>query len=387
MGKAPEPFYDPLEFAVQEAHKRGLELHAWFNPYRARHAAARSPVAPGHISRTKPHLVRQYGSSLWLDPGEKEVQQYSLAVILDVVKRYDVDGIHIDDYFYPYKEKDGAGRELEFPDEASWRQFGAGGPLGRDDWRRENVNTFVHRLYDSVQKVKPWVKVGVSPFGIWRPGYPAQIQGLDAYDKLFADSRKWLVNGWVDYLAPQLYWAIEPPAQSFPVLLHWWAAQNEKNRVIAPGIDSTKVGRRWPAEEIVKQIELARKEPGAGGHIHWNVRALLRNPALAGTLQRSVYSEPALSPALGRVQNIPSSKPRLRVRGSGSSAEVSWSAPAGQQKPRLWVVQTKKGGDWDMRILSGSRSSCRVGSPDIIAVTPVTRAGHLGDAAVLQRSP
>src|ERR1022692_3942920 len=151
MGKAPEPFYDPLTFAVEEAHKRGLELHAWFNPYRARLRAANSPVAANHISRTRPQLVREYGEFLWLDPGEREVQDYSLSVVMDVVKRYDVDGVHFDDYFYPYKANDRAGKELDFPDGSSWQRFGARGKLNRDDWRRENVNMFIQRVYKSIK--------------------------------------------------------------------------------------------------------------------------------------------------------------------------------------------------------------------------------------------
>src|SRR5436309_8529319 len=136
MGNAPEPFYDPLSFAVEEAHKRALELHAWFNPYRAHHNAAKSLISANHISKTRPQLVRQYGKFLWLDPGEKEVQDYSLSVMQDVVKRYDIDGVHIDDYFYPYKEPDAAGQDLDFPDDASWKRAGRGVPhssISRDD--------------------------------------------------------------------------------------------------------------------------------------------------------------------------------------------------------------------------------------------------------------
>jgi uncharacterized lipoprotein YddW (UPF0748 family) len=228
MGKAPEPYYDPLAYVIDEAHKRGIELHAWFNPYRAGHPSAKSPVSARHVTRTHPELVRHYGKQLWLDPGEKEVQEYSLSVVMDVVRRYDVDGVHFDDYFYPYKEIDRSGNEMEFPDEASWKRFGAGGKLERDDWRRENVNAFVEKVYASIKATKPWVKFGISPFGIWKPENPPQIKGFDAYSKLYADSRKWLMKGWVDYFAPQLYWSIASEEQSFPVLLKWWSQQNSK---------------------------------------------------------------------------------------------------------------------------------------------------------------
>ncbi|MCX6922089.1 MAG: family 10 glycosylhydrolase, partial [Verrucomicrobia bacterium] len=272
MGKPPEPFYDPLAFAVEEAHKRGLELHAWFNPYRARLLGTKSPAAPNHISRARPQLVRQYGEFLWLDPGEKEVQDYSLNVVMDVLRRYDVDGIHFDDYFYPYKAHDSSGRDLDFPDDLSWRRFGAGGKLSREDWRRENVNQFIQRVYKSIKAVKPWVKFGVSPFGIWRPTYPPPIRGLDAYAMLYADSRKWLVNGWVDYFAPQLYWEIDAPDRSFRALLRWWAEQNPKGRTLVPGMDSTRIGGKsnfqapWQPREIVNQIRLTRTQRGVSGH-------------------------------------------------------------------------------------------------------------------------
>ena len=170
MGESPKPAYDPLALIVKEAHQRGLELHAWFNPFRARHHSALSPISSQHISKSHPQWVRTYGRYLWLDPSEPGVQDYSLKVILDVVKRYDVDGIHLDDYFYPYKEKDSKGRVIDFPDTTNWRRYEArGGKLTRDDWRREQVNQFVQRLYRSVKAEKPYVKVGISPFGIWRP--------------------------------------------------------------------------------------------------------------------------------------------------------------------------------------------------------------------------
>src|SRR5262249_24528326 len=154
MGRAPEPFYDPLAFGIQEAHRRGQELHAWFNPYRARHPSALSPPSKDHVSQTRPHLIRSYGKSLWLDPGEREVQEYSLGVVLDVVRRYDIDGVHFDDYFYPYPEKDPQGRALPFPDGATWKRYKeSGGKLGREDWRRENVNLFVLRVSQSIKAI------------------------------------------------------------------------------------------------------------------------------------------------------------------------------------------------------------------------------------------
>jgi len=400
MGRAPQPFYDPLAFAIAEAHQRGLELHAWFNPYRARVLGAGSPTAPGHVSKTRPQLVRQYGKFLWLDPGEKQVQDYSLSVIMDVVKRYDVDGVHFDDYFYPYREKDDAGKEMDFPDDASWRRFGAGGKLNRNDWRRENVDRLIQRVYKSIKSAKPWVKFGVSPFGIWRPGNPPSIKGLDAYAELYADSRQWLANGWVDYLAPQLYWAIDPPDQSFPVLLKWWAAQNPKGRLLAPGLNTTKTGRgssgdsayparrsrEWKPDEILNQIRLARAQPGVSGHLHWNMRALMRNNALDEALQREVYQQPALMPAspwLGRSQP---GKPKLTVLQSaaGPQRQISWG-PTGWGKAWLWLLQTRAGGKWTTQILPANKTSqvWDHAVADVVAVSAVDRTGNISSPAAL----
>jgi uncharacterized lipoprotein YddW (UPF0748 family) len=384
MGKAPEPFYDPLAFAVTEAHKRGLELHAWFNPYRARLLGTRSPVAPNHVSKTHPEIVRHYGKYLWLDPGEKETQDYSLSVIMDVVRRYDVDGIHFDDYFYPYKERDASDKEMDFPDDASWKRYGAASKLSRDDWRRENVNTFIARVYKSIKAAKPWVKFGISPFGIWRPGTPAQIKGFDAYSSLYADSRKWLANGWVDYFAPQLYWAIKPPQQSYPVLLEWWAEQNDKGRHLVPGMDTTKTRRAWKPEEIINQIKLTRRQPGASGHIHWDMRSLMRNSTLDQALEREVYSEPALVPASPWLGSARLHKPHL-VANHGGPLTFTW-AGHGSEQPWLWLVQTRRGGDWTTQVVPGPDTSwtCKGTAPEVVAVTGVDRNGNSSPPAAIQ---
>jgi uncharacterized lipoprotein YddW (UPF0748 family) len=387
MGKPPEPFYDPLAFAVEEAHKRGLELHAWLNPYRARLRSATSPVATTHISKLRPQLVRQYGEFLWLDPGEKEVQDYSLSVVMDVVKRYDVDGVHFDDYFYPYKAHDASGKELDFPDDASWRRFGARGKLSRDDWRRENVDAFIQRVYTSIKAAKPWVKFGISPFGIWRPKNPPQIQGLDAYALLYADSRKWLASGWVDYFAPQLYWAVDPPDQSFPILLRWWAAQNIKGRILCPGIASTKVGHGWQPQEIVKQIRVTRAQLSETGHIHWNITSLMHNSAFDAVLGRQVYAQPALMPPLLRLGRTQPGKPKLTVSGgtSGSHLEIRWT-PSGSGKPWLWLLQTRTGREWNKEILPAA-DTMRVWSgalPEVVALSAVNRNGQISSPSVLQ---
>ncbi len=342
MGQAPKPSYDPLAFAIAEAHKRGLELHAWMNPFRARHTLSKSPVAANHISRTHPEWVRKYGDQLWLDPGEPGARDYVLSVVMDVVRRYDVDGVVFDDYFYPYPIKDAADRVVAFPDDASWQKYGLRSGTTRDDWRRAGVNSFVQGVYQSIKTAKPWVKFGVSPFGIWRPGNPPQIRGLDAYASLYADSRLWFASGWLDYLSPQLYWPVDSPQQSFPVLLNWWSAQNAKGRGLWPALDATAVGGKFSANEIARQIQATRRQPGAGGEIFYHLRTLSQNSVLLQTL-RAAYAQPALVPASPWLASTPTNRPGLAAeesnRSHSSRLTANWKAfgePAWK-----WVLQSR----------------------------------------------
>ncbi|HWD91885.1 MAG TPA: family 10 glycosylhydrolase [Verrucomicrobiae bacterium] len=387
MGKAPEPFYDPLSFAIEEAHRRGMELHAWFNPYRALHKSHTGNISREHISKTHPELVRSYGDYLWLDPGEREVQDYSLRVILDVVKRYDIDGVQFDDYFYP----DPTGVNRDFPDEASWKKYGAGGKLSRGDWRRENVNTFIHRAYTSIKAAKPWVKFGVSPFGIWRPGNPAQITGSDAYTKLYADSRKWLEEGWVDYFSPQLYWRIEQREQSFPVLLNWWEQQNAKHRHLWPGISAAyALSQQWSAQEIPDQIRLERKQAEAGGYIFYNASSLLANSARAEELQHVLTTDlnrqPALVPASPWLTGVAPGKPGVSIIGVPNAIRVNWNEGGTNSVPvRWWVVQTKFFSDWKTEVFPKEvTSEFLTGAPEVVAVTAVDRVGNASSARVME---
>ncbi|HEY9175628.1 MAG TPA: family 10 glycosylhydrolase [Verrucomicrobiae bacterium] len=384
MGKAPEPFYDPLALAIAEAHKRGLELHAWFNPYRARVKSDRSPAAANHVSRTRPHLVRDYGRYLWLDPGELETQEYSLSVVLDVVRRYDVDGIHFDDYFYPYRENGADGKPMDFPDEASWKKYGLASKLSRDDWRRRNVDDFIRRVHAGIKSTKPSVKFGLSPFGIWRPGHPPQIQGLDAYAVLYADAKKWLQNGWADYFSPQLYWAIEPKAQSFPVLLDWWNQQNPKRRHLWPGLNTARMADRWKPEETVRQIQLASKQPVSAGHVHWNLGSLLRSGELQSALARGPYAETALVPACPWLDAKAPGQPRLVVTGRGPTDwRASWVAAPGE-RPRFWLIQLRTGASWSTRVTSETEMQLGTPVPNCVAVSAVDLAGNASRAAVVQ---
>ena len=298
QGKSPQPFYDPLAFAIQEAHRRGLQLHAWFNPFRAAHPEAKSPPALNHAVRVHPEIIRHYGRQTWCDPGEPESQARALAAVLDVVKRYAVDGVVFDDYFYPYPEKIG-GVAAAFPDGASWKQFGAPSGLTREDWRRANINRFVQRTAQEIHAAKPWVQFGISPFGIWRPGVPAGIDAhaLDAYAKLYADAPLWLRNGWVDYLAPQLYWPTFERQHGFTALFQWWRSQNPQGRRVYAALNDAAVGSKFSEDEIGRQIDAVRALAGNSGEIHYHLRNLLENPALARVVAAK-YAQPALPPLM-----------------------------------------------------------------------------------------
>jgi uncharacterized lipoprotein YddW (UPF0748 family) len=388
QGQAPVPFYDPLALAVGEAHKRGLQLHAWFNPFRAGVPESKSPRAFEHITRTHPELVWHYGDQTWLDPGQPAAQARALAVVLDVVKRYDVDGIVLDDYFYPYPETNAVGKTIEFPDDASWKKYGAGSGLNRDDWRRDNVNRFVEKLSQSIKAAKPQVQFGISPFGIWRPKNPPQIKGFDAYKEIYVDSRLWLANGWVDYLAPQLYWPIAKREQSFSVLLNWWRAQNTLDRHVWPALADSSVGGKFSNGEIASQIQLTREQDDPGT-VHFHLRTVLENPALADSI-RSAYATPALEPPSPWLNLPVQGKPGLVVaHNSRTNLRIAWGSPGGGSA-RFWVLQFRTGsGDWQTKILPANQTMETFSNPvpDVIAISAVDGAGNLSPTAALKKTP
>lgn len=383
QGEPPSPYYDPLEFAVTEAHKRGLELHAWFNPYRARHPSAKSETAPTHLSKTRPDIVHRYGRHLWMDPAEPDVQKHSLNVILDVVKRYDIDGIHIDDYFYPYKERDSANQIIPFPDDASYRRYTEnGGKLSRDDFRRAAVDTFIHQIYKSVKQTKPWVKFGISPFGIWRPGFPPQVKGFDAFTELYADARKWVNNGWLDYWTPQLYWAISAPEQSFPVLLEWWVGENKKKRHVWPGQGAHRVNnteRGWQPKEIVDQIHAIRAQPGANGNIIFSMKNLMREqPPLGASLLQHAYTYFALPPPSTWLDKH--APPAPIVSYDAARHRITLEQGAGERA--MWyAVWLRINGVWYLETISAEDKEYDVLRqpgmlPDVVGVAAVDRSGN-----------
>jgi uncharacterized lipoprotein YddW (UPF0748 family) len=397
QGLAPEPTYDPLAFAVEQAHARGLELHAWFNPFRAFHPSSRTAdTAFTHVTRTGRVGVVRYGRHRWMDPGDPRVRRHSLQVISDVVRRYDVDGVHIDDYFYPYRERDTAtSAEIDFPDDATYAAYRrGGGTLERGDWRRNNVDVFVRDMYAAVKAIKPQVKVGVSPFGIWRPGSPEGACCFDAYEQIYADARKWLVNGWVDYFTPQLYWAIDSVKQSYPALLDWWVEQNVKRRHIWPGLFTSKVGAQaarptesWAPTEIVDQILITRDQAGATGHVHFSMRALQPGVPIRDTLYArlasEVYTQPALVPPTPWLDSTPPARPVARAARDTATGGVRLSlTPGDAQAVRYWTVQALGADGWTTRILPGSLRSHTLTRnrkepiPEVVWVAAVDRMGN-----------
>jgi uncharacterized lipoprotein YddW (UPF0748 family) len=389
MGRAPDPYYDPLEFAVTEAHHRGLELHAWFNPYRARHPSARSRPSRNHISVTHPELVKRYGSMLWMDPGEPAVRELTTRVVLDVVRRYDIDGVHIDDYFYPYKETDRRGRTIDFPDGPSWRRYRAsGGTLGKDDWRRANVDSLIHQVYVGIKALKPWVKFGISPFGVWRPGYPPITEGkFDSYAELYGDSRKWVLNGWADYFTPQLYWPIDRPDLSYPVLLRWWVEQNAKGRHIWPGNYVDKVNGSptgWLADEILNQIALTRAQPGATGNVYFSMTTLMADADnLPQKLVAGPYAARALVPASPWLDSLPPLSPIVGAAWDATKQSNTLSlVPQGAEPTWLWAISSHVGDNWTTDIVPGFQRFYLLprltggAQADAVSVSSVDRTGN-----------
>lgn len=379
MGRAPDPPYDPLEYAVAEAHARGLELHAWLNPYRALVNRRTAAASAQHISLARPALVRPYGNSLWADPGEPEVQEYLLGLIRDVAARYDLDGIHFDDYFYPYPDE----RSTPFPDDVSWNKYTAsGGRLGRADWRRRNVDEFVRRASAAVRETRPAAKFGVSPFGIWRGDNPPGTRGLSAYDELYADSRKWLREGWVDYLTPQLYWRIAEPRHGYKSLLDWWVSQNTAGRHVWPGNAVSEINNvTHPVSEILEQIRLTRESSPAPGNVHFSMSAFLKDrDGINAALKAGPYKEPALVPACPWLGRTAPERPRVTVAGrEDGGAEVAWEGQ-GAKQPFLWVVYAQRGDAWEVLVQPSAVKNCSLGpgagAVSAVAVSAVDRLGN-----------
>ena len=370
QGQPPSPYWDPLATWIDEAHRRGLELHAWYNLFRARSGKVGN-LAPNHISRTHPEIVREYGRFLWMDPGEPLARAETLAVVLDIVKRYDVDGIHTDDYYYPYPvEDEKTKKRIPFPDDASFARYkSTGGRMQRDDWRRSNIDDIVQRIYAEAHKVKPWVKVGYAPFGIWQNHVPPNVDGLSAVDALYADARLWLNKGWLDYMSPQLYWPIGGK-QDFPSLLAWWLGQNTSRRYVWPGLG---VGRHDSAE-LIRQIELTRRASLSTGQVLWNIDSVVRKAEKADALKKGPYAEPALVPAMNWLDDEAPKSPIVNAqRGANGVVTIGLRPPAGE-RPAVYAVYARYGPKWHFTVVPVSAPS--------VTLNPDPTAGPVADVTI-----
>jgi uncharacterized lipoprotein YddW (UPF0748 family) len=299
QGRPPSPYYDPLEFMIAETHKRNMEFHAWMNPYRAEFKIGESSIAGTHITRLHPDWFLTYGDKRYFDPGNKEVQQFVTNVVKDVVARYNVDAIHFDDYFYPYRI---AGKE--FPDDANYLKYGNG--MDKENWRRSNVDSVILMLYKGIKTENSKCQFGISPFGVWRnadkdPDGSNTKAGQTNYDDLYADILLWLRNGWIDYVAPQLYWEFGHKAAPYEVLLDWWGKHTYgRNCYIGLGIYRAGSNSAWKDNtQLPRQIEALRNTPNIQGMIFFSSKTFEKNPnGWNDTLRLNYFKEPAPTPTM-----------------------------------------------------------------------------------------
>ena len=314
QGKPPLPYYDPLQFMIEEAHKRGLEFHAWCNPYRAEFSLRKSSIAPTHITRIHPEWFVTYGNTRYFDPGNKQAQEFVVRVIRDIVSRYDIDAIHFDDYFYPYRI---AGKE--FPDTDSYTRYGNG--MSKDDWRRSNVDSIIVKLGNAIKEENKHVRFGISPFGVWRnkdkdPEGSDTRAGQTNYDDLYADILLWLKNGWIDYVAPQLYWEFTQPNAPYGVLLDWWNKHTYgRHCYIGLGIYRAGSSAAWKDSTLLpRQIQALRDAPNVQGAIYFSSKSFIRNPnGWNDSLQNNYYQHPALIPPMQWIDSLKPAKPMVKI--------------------------------------------------------------------------
>lgn len=333
QGKAPSPYWDPLQWMIEQCHARGMELHAWINPYRAK-TKFTTALASNHIAVTRPERCFDYDGLKILNPGIAENRDYICQIALDIVNRYDIDGIHMDDYFYPYPA---AGQAI--PDDQQYRLY-SNGIKDRGDWRRYNVNLFIKQFYESVHEAKPWVKVGISPFGIYRNKKSSPIgsntNGLQNYDDLYADILLWVNNGWLDYCVPQLYWEIGHKAADYDTLIRWWN-QYAGGRPLFIGEDVERTVKAADLQnpqnnQMPAKYALHRQLPHVGGTVLWYAKAAVDNVGNYGTMLRNNYwRTPALQPLMPFIDGKAPKKPRkVKPVWTSDGYLLFWTAPRGK---------------------------------------------------------
>jgi len=338
QGQAPSPYYDPLAFMIEETHKRGMAFHAWCNPYRAVHTVGRSSVAADHITRQHPEWFVRFEKTLYFDPGNKEVQQYVTTVIRDIVRRYDIDALHFDDYFYPYDIVEGGGPGKDFPDNASYTRYGNG--LSKGDWRRSNTDSIIVAIGKAIKEEKPHCQFGISPFAIWRnsskdPEGSATHGGQTDYDNLYADIVLWLKNGWIDYVVPQIYFEFSQPHAPYAVLLDWWAHHSYGRQCfigLAPYKAGVNAAWRDPAQ-LTRQIRALRAYPQVQGAVFFSSSSFNNNPnGWSDSLKNNYYNYPALIPPMLWIDSTKPHAPLLHLEYNEKEfATTAWLTKGNQQ--------------------------------------------------------
>ena len=330
QGKAPEPYWDPMQFMIDECHKRGMEFHAWINPYRTK-TTLKSELAPNHVYNIHPEWFVTYGDQLYFDPALPESRRHICMVVSDIVSRYDVDAIHMDDYFYPYPIKG-----KDFPDDASFARFG-GGFSNKGDWRRSNVNVLIKKLHETIREIKPWVKFGVSPFGIYRnessDPLGSKTKGLQNYDDLYAVVLLWAREGWIDYNIPQIYWHIGHPVADYETLVKWWARNTENRPLFIGQSVMNTVQNADPKNPSINQLPrkmaLQRAYQTIGGSCQWPASAVVEN---AGKYRDALIAEyhkyPALPPVFDFMDNeAPAKVRKMKPVWTEDGYILFWTAP------------------------------------------------------------
>ncbi len=390
-GAAPKPYWDPLQFMIDESHARGMELHAWLNPYRVTTSKGEK-LAPNHIYHKHPERFVAYDGKLYFDPGLPENRRFIEDVVRDIVTNYDVDAIHMDDYFYPYPVANEA-----FPDDQSYAKYGNG--MDRGDWRRQNVDMLIEGLHNVIQGTKPWVRLGISPFGVWRNESTdprgSKTKALQNYDDLYADVLLWTEKGWVDYMLPQLYWEIEHKRAPYPVLVEWWAGVNN-GRHMYVGQDVVKcmtkkdIAPSTRPNQLGTRIELARKQPTIHGNCWWPGYSITRNVGgVCDSLANNYQSTIALVPAYTWMTDKTPSAP-TNIAFDRSTNTLTWqsaTAPAGkvEDTPKFVVYSLPAGVDADKAVADaanieavvyGTTWSVPRGMSGAVVVTALDRANN-----------
>ena len=334
QGQPPAPFYDPLRFMIEESHLRGIEFHAWLNPFRAMKKSRFINICDEHISKRKPKWLLQYGDYVMLNPGIPDARLHVLRVVADIVQRYDIDGIHFDDYFYPYPDG-----KTKINDRATYLKY-KGSHTSIADWRRSNINEFISSTSKTIKQFKPWVKFGVSPYGTWRnkrinPLGSNTLSGLSSYDHLYADVRKWLQHGWVDYVAPQLYQNTRHHNSNFKILINWWS-DNAFGKHIYAGHAAYRMfseggGWTWRDKgEIPRQVRMARDAPNVQGSVYYSWNALKHNKgSIRDSLTTNQYPHIAIPPSLTWLDISPPDPPQeIAFENHNLGIKISWQPPS-----------------------------------------------------------